>query len=58
MAAVYTYRIFLHPLKDYPGPLLAKFTDFYGAFFAWRRELHRVTLRDHKTFGLFHQDSS
>ncbi|KAH8728260.1 cytochrome P450 [Phaeosphaeriaceae sp. PMI808] len=51
MVVVYAYRILLHPLKDYPGPFLAKFTDIYGAFFAWKRELHRVTFEDHKKYG-------
>lgn len=29
IVSVVLYRIFLHPLSKYPGPLLAKFTDIY-----------------------------
>ncbi|OTA62649.1 cytochrome P450 [Hypoxylon sp. EC38] len=45
------YRLLLHPLKNFPGPLIARLSDFYGTFFAIRRDLHLVTLRDHQKYG-------
>ncbi|KAI0013566.1 benzoate 4-monooxygenase cytochrome P450 [Xylariaceae sp. FL0662B] len=45
------YRLLLHPLRDYPGPLLAKLSDCYGGFFAFRRNLHLRTWKDHKRYG-------
>ncbi|KAI3316486.1 cytochrome P450 [Xylariaceae sp. AK1471] len=41
----------LHPLRRYPGPLAAKFTNGYGAFYALKRSLHLQTLEDHKRYG-------
>ncbi|KAF2826296.1 para-aminobenzoate synthase [Ophiobolus disseminans] len=48
---VYSYRIFLHPLHAYPGPFVAKFTDWYGAYHALFRRLHFVTYRNHEKYG-------
>ncbi|KIX93474.1 uncharacterized protein Z520_10894 [Fonsecaea multimorphosa CBS 102226] len=31
-SSITVYRLFLHPLKDYPGPLLAKITKWYGFY--------------------------
>lgn len=45
------YRLLLHPLKDYPGPLVAKFSDWYGGFYALLMRLHLVTHQDHKRYG-------
>ncbi|KAK3937135.1 cytochrome P450 [Diplogelasinospora grovesii] len=45
------YRIWFHPLKDYPGPLLARISDSYGGFYALGRRLHLATFRDHKKYG-------
>ncbi|KJZ75114.1 hypothetical protein HIM_05600 [Hirsutella minnesotensis 3608] len=55
-ALIYTllllsYRITLHPLAKYPGPLLARLTDSYGAFFAASRSLHLVTFENHVKYG-------
>ncbi|KAI0485705.1 cytochrome P450 [Xylaria cf. heliscus] len=47
----WVYRLCLHPLSQYPGPLLAKLSDFYGAFYAANTTLHFKTLQDHETFG-------
>ncbi|KAI0411865.1 cytochrome P450 [Xylaria grammica] len=46
-----TYRILFHPLRHYPGPLLAKLSGLYGVFYACRTDLHRQTLKDHSRFG-------
>ncbi|ETS78855.1 hypothetical protein PFICI_08708 [Pestalotiopsis fici W106-1] len=45
------YEIFLHPLRRYPGPLLAKFTNLYAAFFALERKLHLETWEYHQKYG-------
>ncbi|KAI1084850.1 cytochrome P450 [Whalleya microplaca] len=48
---IIAYRILLHPLREYPGPLIAKFTDWYGGFHALSMRLHLTTYCDHKRFG-------
>lgn len=45
------YTTLLHPLKDYPGPLLAKLTDGYSGFFAAKKCLHLRTYHDHLKYG-------
>ncbi|KAF3003337.1 hypothetical protein E8E14_000998 [Neopestalotiopsis sp. 37M] len=50
VALVY-YRLFHHPLKNYPGPFAAKLSDLYGAVHAYRADLHVTTLKDHTKFG-------
>ncbi|OAL33727.1 hypothetical protein AYO20_07065 [Fonsecaea nubica] len=31
-SSITVYRLFLHPLKEYPGPVLAKITKWYGFY--------------------------
>ncbi|KAI0025048.1 cytochrome P450 [Xylariomycetidae sp. FL0641] len=45
------YRVLLHPLKDYPGPVIAQFTDWYGGFHALSMRLPSTTYQDHKKYG-------
>ncbi|KAK2609588.1 hypothetical protein N8I77_003084 [Diaporthe amygdali] len=45
------YRIFLHPLRRYPGPWLAKVTDAYGGWNALWMRFYLVIMRDHGTYG-------
>lgn len=45
------YQLLLHPLQRYPGPLLAKFTNVYSAFFAYKRTLHLEIWRYHQRYG-------
>lgn len=47
----FAYRILLHPLRKYPGPLLAKLTDGYAGFYAGLQRLHLVTQRNHQKYG-------
>ena len=49
---VCSYRLLFHLFKDFSGPFLAKYTDLYGAFHAWKRKLHWVTFNDHKQYGI------
>ncbi|KAI0157247.1 benzoate 4-monooxygenase cytochrome P450 [Xylariaceae sp. FL1272] len=48
---LFGYRLLLHPLSRYPGPLVAKITDGYGGLYALKRELHLKTWEDHQRFG-------
>ncbi|GFF84649.1 cytochrome P450 monooxygenase [Aspergillus udagawae] len=49
---IYTiYRIYFHPLTQYPGPKLAAITSWYVAFYAWRGDLHLQMQRLHAEYG-------
>ncbi|KAF2966245.1 hypothetical protein GQX73_g7356 [Xylaria multiplex] len=48
---VSTYRLLLHPLRSYPGPVLAKVSDVYSGFYSLKRGLHLKTYEDHQTYG-------
>ncbi|OTA92489.1 hypothetical protein M434DRAFT_396371 [Hypoxylon sp. CO27-5] len=45
------YRLLFHPLSKYPGPLTAKVSGLYGAFYASRTTLHLRTWQDHVRYG-------
>ncbi|KAI1300937.1 cytochrome P450 [Xylaria venustula] len=45
------YRIFFHPLAKFPGPLLAKFTNLYAAYHAWKGDIHIDIMRCHQKYG-------
>lgn len=45
------YRIFLHPLAKYPGPLLAKITDLYQTYHALKGDRHLEFYRIHEKYG-------
>ncbi|KAL4905501.1 hypothetical protein BDW74DRAFT_185052 [Aspergillus multicolor] len=45
------YLAFFHPLARYPGPFLAKFTDLYAAYHAWKRDIHLDLHRCHQKYG-------
>ncbi|RYP89948.1 hypothetical protein DL770_003928 [Monosporascus sp. CRB-9-2] len=44
-------RLLFHPLRSYPGPLLARLTDAYAAYFAIRKRLHIVTYQNFQKYG-------
>ncbi|KAK5993792.1 Cytochrome P450 monooxygenase apf7 [Cladobotryum mycophilum] len=48
---IWVYRFFLHPLRKYPGPRLSWFSDAYGGWFAYKKDLHLQTHRDHLKYG-------
>ncbi|KAI0893412.1 cytochrome P450 [Annulohypoxylon nitens] len=45
------YRLLLHPLRSYPGPLIAKLSDTYSAYYSLRKCLHLIMQRDHQKYG-------
>ncbi|KAI1499232.1 cytochrome P450 [Biscogniauxia marginata] len=49
--AVFAYRLLLHPLRNYPGPLFAKLTGAYAGYYAGAQRYHLVTQKDHQKYG-------
>jgi cytochrome P450 len=45
------YRIWFHPLAKYPGPFLAKLTDLYSTYHAWKGDRHLEFWRSHEKYG-------
>jgi hypothetical protein len=45
------YRLTLHPLAKYPGPLSAKITDWYSVYHAWKGDRHLEFHRCHEKYG-------
>ncbi|RAR12621.1 cytochrome P450 [Stemphylium lycopersici] len=50
---VIIYRLTLHPLASYPGPLLAKVTDIYLAYYAYKGSRHLAFSRAHEQYGAY-----
>ncbi|KAI0599977.1 cytochrome P450 [Biscogniauxia sp. FL1348] len=48
---VLAYQRFLDPLRNYPGPLIAKLTNGYTGFFAIKRSLHIHIWEAHEKYG-------
>ncbi|KAI0197896.1 cytochrome P450 [Astrocystis sublimbata] len=51
IALLFGYRLFLHPLRDYPGPFLAKISDAYGGIQAGYQSVHVKTREDLLKYG-------
>ncbi|KAK2608925.1 hypothetical protein QQS21_002501 [Conoideocrella luteorostrata] len=49
----FLYALTLHPLAKYPGPFLAKFSNAYGAYYAWKGDAHIDMWRMHEKYGDF-----
>jgi cytochrome P450 len=45
------YRLYFHPLANYPGPLLARVSDVYELYQAYRGERHLNLWRLHDKYG-------
>lgn len=45
------YRIFLHPLSKYPGPLLAKLTPLHASWHAYKGDRHLLLHKLHQRYG-------
>ncbi|KAH9986935.1 cytochrome P450 [Xylariaceae sp. FL0662B] len=48
---ILTYRIGLHPLRNYPGPFLAKVTYGYSCLYALRGRHHINTYKNFQKYG-------
>ncbi|KAH8807260.1 cytochrome protein [Xylogone sp. PMI_703] len=48
---IWIYRLTLHPLAKYPGPLLAKVTNWYSVYYAFRGDIHIDMWRCHEKYG-------
>lgn len=44
-------QLLLHPLRKYPGPFLAKFTDGFMGYHALRKRLHLATYASLTKYG-------
>ena len=53
ISAVVIYRLTLHPLAKYPGPFLAKVTDIYLAYYAYKGSRHLAFHRAHVQYGAY-----
>ncbi|KAJ6273551.1 benzoate 4-monooxygenase cytochrome p450 [Bipolaris maydis] len=51
--SVIVYRLTLHPLASYPGPFLAKITDIYLAYYAYKGSRHLAFHRAHEKYGTY-----
>jgi len=51
LVSIIVYRIFFHPLAKYPGPLLAKCSDWHAGYHAYRGDIHVDMLRCHDKYG-------
>jgi hypothetical protein len=49
--ANFVYNVFFHPYAKYPGPFLAKFTDLYAGYHAWKGDIHLDMWRCHLKYG-------
>ncbi|KAI0023770.1 cytochrome P450 [Xylariomycetidae sp. FL0641] len=45
------YDTALHPLRKYPGPFIARFTDGYAGYHAIRKRGHRAMYDNHQKYG-------
>ncbi|KAL6365600.1 hypothetical protein LRP88_01600 [Fusarium phalaenopsidis] len=50
---IYTlvYHAFFHPLAKYPGPVLAKFTNLYSAYHAWKVDAEEMVKSPTDVYG-------
>jgi hypothetical protein len=47
----FIFNIYFHPYAKYPGPFLARFTDLYAGYHAWKGDIHLDMWRCHQLYG-------
>jgi hypothetical protein len=47
----FIYNVSFHPYAKYPGPFLARFTDLYAGYHAWKGDIHLDMWRCHQVYG-------
>jgi hypothetical protein len=47
----FIYNVCFHPYAKYPGPFLARFTDLYAGYHAWKGDIHLDMWRCHQVYG-------
>jgi cytochrome P450 len=50
-ASIGIYRLYLHPLREYPGPVLGKLTKFYNSYHCSRGRSHLWLEKLHAQYG-------
>lgn len=50
-------ELFLHPLRKIPGPFIAKFTDLWHLYHAWRGQFELDNVALHKKYGMLSSGS-
>ncbi|MCJ1397973.1 hypothetical protein MMC11_001169 [Xylographa trunciseda] len=48
---VVVYRLTIHPLAKYPGPIAGRVTDWYSVYHAWKGDRHVDFHRLHQKYG-------
>lgn len=51
------YRLTLHPLANYPGPILARLTDWVAVYQTLGGDRHHIQLDDHRKYGAYDSHS-
>ncbi|KAL3427036.1 fatty acid synthase alpha subunit reductase [Phlyctema vagabunda] len=51
VAGLIIYRLYLHPLAKYPGPILGRLTNLYGGYQSWKGTFHEDVSNCHKKYG-------
>ncbi|KAI9150765.1 Cytochrome P450 monooxygenase AKT7 [Paramyrothecium foliicola] len=49
--SIVTYRLAFDPLRKFPGPFIARFSNIYGGLHAAQKQLHLTTYADLKKYG-------
>ena len=51
LIAIIVYRLTLHPLARYPGPIIGKVTDWYSVYHAFKGDRHLDFYHLHQKYG-------
>ncbi|RAH69949.1 cytochrome P450 [Aspergillus aculeatinus CBS 121060] len=51
IAGLCVHRIYFHRLHQHPGPLLAKLTNWYAAYYTWQGTIHLKLREWHDAYG-------